>query len=38
LLRNPKHVFFRVFPHHSQLLHPYSTLITKHPKYCRNQV
>ncbi|KFP12945.1 hypothetical protein Z169_09351, partial [Egretta garzetta] len=38
LLRNPKHVFFRVFLYHSQLLHPSSTLTAKYPKYCRNQV
>ncbi|KFV95600.1 hypothetical protein N327_03246, partial [Fulmarus glacialis] len=38
LLRNPKHVFFRAFPYHSQLLHPSSTLTAKYPKYCRNQV
>jgi len=38
LLRNPKHVFFRVFPYHSQLLHPLSTLTEKYRRYCRNQV
>ncbi|KFU95590.1 hypothetical protein M959_09043, partial [Chaetura pelagica] len=37
LLRNPKHVLFRVFPYHP-LLHLSSTLIAKYPKYCRNQV
>ncbi|KFP36712.1 hypothetical protein N324_11188, partial [Chlamydotis macqueenii] len=40
-LRNPKYVFYvflRVFPHHSQLLHPSSTLTAKYPKYCRSQL
>ncbi|KFQ76466.1 hypothetical protein N337_08798, partial [Phoenicopterus ruber ruber] len=38
LSRNLKRVFFRVFPYHSQLLHPSSTLIAKYPKCCKNQV
>ncbi|KFQ77421.1 hypothetical protein N335_02533, partial [Phaethon lepturus] len=38
VLRNPKHVFFRVFPYHPQLLQPSSPLTAKYPKYCRHQV
>ncbi|KFO89082.1 hypothetical protein N320_02880, partial [Buceros rhinoceros silvestris] len=38
LLRNPKHVFCRVFPYHSQILHPSSTLTAKYFQYGRNQV
>ncbi|KFW83953.1 hypothetical protein N336_03303, partial [Phalacrocorax carbo] len=37
-IEEPKHVFFRVFLYHFQLLHPSSSLTAKYPKYCRNQV
>ncbi|KFQ99704.1 hypothetical protein Y956_12395, partial [Nipponia nippon] len=38
LVKNPKHIFLRVFLYPSQLFHPSSILITKYLKYCRNQV
>lgn len=38
LLRNPKHLFFRVFPCHSNLLHPSPKLIVKYPKHCKRQM
>lgn len=38
LLRNPKYLFFRVFPCHSNLLHPSPKLIVKYPKHSKRQM